>query len=323
VYTATSTPVSVGSLGPFLADNHYSVNILNSGGTFCAQLWKKPNTSIPFNDDTTQVFIGATCATNTATSAKSITAFSLNGVTGSINEAAKTIAMTLPGGTNVTALVAMFMTTGASVKVGEVVQESGTTGNNFSNPMTYTVTAADGSTVAYIVTVTAATGVNLFDGIYIGTWNKTCPTCGVVASAGTFTATLANGVFTNTQFTITSGDSGILFTSGTVSSSGAITGSGNAPSILSCSNSTGTFGGQIIIPITGIAEMNMTYSRVADGGCAAESGTLTAINAVAASSAKAITAFSLDVVAGTINEAAKTIAVTMPNGTNVTSLVAT
>ena len=43
----------------------------------------------------------------------------------------------------------------------------------------------------------------------------------------------------------------------------------------------------------------------------------------APSSSKAITAFSLGGVAGTINETAKTIAVSMPFGTDLTSLVAT
>jgi hypothetical protein len=44
---------------------------------------------------------------------------------------------------------------------------------------------------------------------------------------------------------------------------------------------------------------------------------------VALSSAKAITAFSLAGVTGTINETGKTIAVVMPYGTDVTALVAT
>ena len=50
-------------------------------------------------------------------SAKAITAFSFRlspAVTGTINEAAHTIALTVPFGTNVTALVATFTTTGAS-----------------------------------------------------------------------------------------------------------------------------------------------------------------------------------------------------------------
>jgi Protein of unknown function (DUF1566). len=92
-------------------------------------------------------------------SEKAITAFSLAGVIGTINEAGKTIAVTMPFGTNVTALVATFTTTGASVKVGSTVQISGTTANNFTAPVAYTVTAADDTTVIYTVTVTVAAPV--------------------------------------------------------------------------------------------------------------------------------------------------------------------
>jgi hypothetical protein len=95
-----------------------------------------------------------------AQTAKAITAFRFASpaATGTINENAKTIAVTVPYGTNVTALVATFTTTGSSVKVGSTVQVSGTTANNFTSPVIYTVTAADGSTVSYVVTVTVAGG---------------------------------------------------------------------------------------------------------------------------------------------------------------------
>lgn len=86
-------------------------------------------------------------------SVKAITAFSLAGVDGTINETGKTIAVAMPFGTDVTALVATFTTTGTSVKVGSTVQVSGTTANNFTNSVTYTVTAADASTQDYTVTV--------------------------------------------------------------------------------------------------------------------------------------------------------------------------
>src|SRR5512143_3518214 len=81
-----------------------------------------------------------------ASSSKAIAAFSLNGVTGTINETNKTIAVTMPYGTSVTALVAAFTTTGNSIAVGGTAQVSGTTANDFTSPVIYTVTAADGST---------------------------------------------------------------------------------------------------------------------------------------------------------------------------------
>jgi len=87
-------------------------------------------------------------------SAKAITAFSLNGVAGTINETGKTIAVAMPSGTNVTALVATFTTTGVSVEVGSTLQETGTTANNYTSPVIYTVTAEDATTQNYTVTVT-------------------------------------------------------------------------------------------------------------------------------------------------------------------------
>ncbi|MDD4977634.1 MAG: ice-binding family protein [Gallionella sp.] len=68
----------------------------------------------------------------------------------------KSIDLTLPFGTNLTALVATFKTTGANVTVATVVQTSGVTPNNFGSPVTYSVTAANGIKTTYVVTVTVA-----------------------------------------------------------------------------------------------------------------------------------------------------------------------
>jgi hypothetical protein len=98
-------------------------------------------------------------------SAKDITAFSFtmaanpslpSDVTATIT--GTTITATVPFGTNVTALKATFTTTGASVKVGTTTQVSGTTANDFTNDVTYTVTAADNTTTSYTVTVSIADG---------------------------------------------------------------------------------------------------------------------------------------------------------------------
>jgi uncharacterized repeat protein (TIGR02543 family) len=71
---------------------------------------------------------------------------------GVINEEAnpKTITVTVPHGTAVTALIPVIIHTGASIS-----PESGTT-QDFSSPVTYIVTAEDGSTVEYVVTVNVA-----------------------------------------------------------------------------------------------------------------------------------------------------------------------
>ena len=91
-------------------------------------------------------------------SEKSILTYSLDGVSGTIDETGKTVSVSLPVGTSVTALAATFtLSDGASAKVGQVVQVNGQTPNDFTNPVVYEVIAADGSTQNYTVTVTFAT----------------------------------------------------------------------------------------------------------------------------------------------------------------------
>lgn len=105
--------------------------------------------------------------------AKAITSFTLAGAPRTINEAAGTIAVTVPYGTNVTNLVATFAHTGDSIAVGGVNQISGTTPNDFTSPVTYTVTAADSSAKNYIVTVSVEANSN--NNIGGGTWNPPSP----------------------------------------------------------------------------------------------------------------------------------------------------
>ncbi|MCE9598681.1 MAG: hypothetical protein K8S54_11990 [Spirochaetia bacterium] len=84
-----------------------------------------------------------------------------------------------------TPLVATFTTTGTSVAVGSVVQESGVTSNSYVTNLVYTVTGTDGSTRDYTVTLTAprtyggsslriwlkADELALNDGDTVSTWN--------------------------------------------------------------------------------------------------------------------------------------------------------
>lgn len=81
------------------------------------------------------------------TSDMAITSFRLSGNDGVI--ILSSIAVTVPSGTDVTALAPTIMITGASVSPASGVAQ------NFTNPVTYTVTAGDGSTHDYVVTVTA------------------------------------------------------------------------------------------------------------------------------------------------------------------------
>ena len=87
-----------------------------------------------------------------------ITEFSVPGQTNAtINDTNHTVAITVPYGTVVNNLVATFtLSGGATAKVGDTAQVSGTTSNNFTSPVTYTVTAEDGTGQAWVVTVTIA-----------------------------------------------------------------------------------------------------------------------------------------------------------------------
>ena len=103
--------------------------------------------------------------TPTKSSAKDITAFTFaaasnsalsTNVKGTISGA--NIALTVPANTDVKALVATFsLSAKAKAQVGSTVQTSGTTANDFTNAVTYTVTAEDGTKKTYTVTVTVGT----------------------------------------------------------------------------------------------------------------------------------------------------------------------
>ncbi len=232
--------------------------------------------------------------------AKATTAFSfagLAGAAGTIDETAKTIAVTVPSGTNVTALVATFATTGSSVKVDRTVQTSGTTANDFTSPVAYTVTDANGNTATYTVTVTVAalsakamTAYSFagFPGA-TGTIDEAAKTIAVtVPNATPVTALVATFTTTGT---------------------GAMVGSTAQTSAVTAND----FTNPVAYTVT-----------AADGTTAVYTVTVT----VAAGSAKAISAYSFVGFpgnAGVIDETVtpKTIAVNLPRGTDLTGLVAT
>jgi hypothetical protein len=241
---------------------------------------------------------GDTCPWYPPSSSKAITAYSFvgfPGYAGTINEAAKTIEVTLPFGTNVTNLLAAFTTTGASVKVGTTAQKSGTTPNNFTNPVAYSVTASDGSKATYTVTVTLASNsakaITAFSFVGFpaatGVINEAAKTIGVTLPFGTNLTNLI-ATFTTTGIDVKVG--------ATIQTSGSTANNFTDPV-------------QYIV-------------TAADSSTATYTVTVT----VATTSAKAITAYSFvgfTGAIGVINEAAKTIAVTVPFGTNLTNLIAT
>src|SRR6185369_16342806 len=223
---------------------------------------------------------------------KAITAYSLAGVAGVVNETAKTIVVTMPFGTNLTALVATFSTTGAGLKVGSAVQTSGTTANNFTTPVAYTVTAGDSTTTTYSVTVTvalaSAKAITAFSLAGVaGVVNETAKTIVVTMPSGT-TVTALVATYTTT---------------------------GAGVKVGAVAQTSGTTANNFTTPVA--------YTVTSgDGTTAAYTVTVS----LASSSAKVITAYSFagfTGAAGVINETAKTIAVTVPSGTNVTTLVAT
>jgi hypothetical protein len=242
----------------------------------------------------------AGCAGNDNNSANAITAFSLAGVTGTINNTAKTISVTMPNGTNVTSLIATFTTTGASVTAGTpaVAQTSGTTPNDFTNPVTYTVIAADSTPATYTVTVarSSASAITAFSFVgfpgVAGTITATGPTTNTIAvtmpNTAAITALVATFTTTGTSVTV----NGVTQTSG------------SSPPI--------NFSSPVLYTVT-----------AADGTTQA---TYNVIVTNASSSANAITAYSLKGVTGTIATpvpGTNTITVTLPKGTAVTALVAT
>jgi len=107
--------------------------------------------------DVTKPFIGADEYLYTPSSENDILTFSFAEQTGDavIDANNHTVDIEVFDGTDVTALIASFtISDWASVAIGAAPQESGVTINNFTNPVTYMVTAEDGTPQDWVVTVT-------------------------------------------------------------------------------------------------------------------------------------------------------------------------
>ncbi|WP_256621903.1 PGF-pre-PGF domain-containing protein [Methanolobus chelungpuianus] len=143
------------SLVPSIVHNAASV----SPASGLAQDFTKPITYIVTSSDGAKQSYVVT-VTVAPSSARSITSFRFNGldpdVVGVVNEASKTIVLTVPYGTNVESLVPTIEHTGSGISPNSGVAQ------NFTNPVVYTVTAADKTTQKYTVTVvkTAAPSTN-------------------------------------------------------------------------------------------------------------------------------------------------------------------
>ncbi|MCX6759617.1 MAG: hypothetical protein NT012_03595 [Candidatus Nealsonbacteria bacterium] len=257
-----------------------------------AQNFTSPVTyTVTAANSSTQAY--AVTVTVAAYTDKAITAFTVPDQVGTttINESAKTIALTMPYGTVVTALVPTITI------AGELVRPASLTQTDFTNPVTYTVTAADSLTQAYIVTVTVAanpakviTAFTILDQVGTTTINESAKTIALAMPYGTVVTALV-------------------------------------PTI--------TITGASVSPLSGVANDFTTSSiytvTAADASTQGYTVTVTVNPAPPTSGgggrfysyAKAITTFTIPNQVGTttINESAKTIALTMPYGTVVTALV--
>ena len=226
-----------------------------------------------------------------------ITAYSFSNpaVNGTIN--GNTISLTVPAGTNVTNLIAQFtLSTGASAKVGSTVQVSNQTANNFTNAVTYLVTAEDGTTTkqyTVIVTIQQTTKSNACD---MTSYKLVTPNVNGVFNGNAITLTVPAGTnLTNliAQFTI---------------STGATAKIGN---IIQVSGQTANNFSSIV-----------TYIITAEDGVTTKTYTVNVVTSTSLSSAKDLLTFGFTnpLANGVINGTA--ISVTVPSGTDVSTLVA-
>jgi hypothetical protein len=130
-------------LKPTIADT--GASLTPSSGA--AQDFTKPvNYTVTAQDGSTKTY-GVTI-TVAASSSKTLTQFSVLGINAAINGTA--ITLTVPNGTDRTALVPTITQTGMSVTPASGVAQ------NFTSPVTYTVSAADGTSQAYTATISVA-----------------------------------------------------------------------------------------------------------------------------------------------------------------------
>ncbi len=173
--------------------NFSSVGSPSKYGSWCILEYQNQDIATAPKYQAVMDFITAnpTSVTPPISSTKAITAFSFTtpSATGLVNETNKTVAVIVPSGTSVTALVPDITTTGSSVSPA-----SGTA-QNFTSPVVYIVVAVDGSTQVYTVTVTLTATVATtlcYESWTCGAWSNCSEfsqyrTCTDVNNCGTST----------------------------------------------------------------------------------------------------------------------------------------
>jgi hypothetical protein len=143
-------------------------------------------------------------------SEKQITEFSLASVAGTIDETRKTIAVELPYGTDITALTPVIQTSGKT----KITPAAGKP-QDFTQPVVYTVAAADGSTSRYTVTVTIAPNTEAriiafafkgFSAEALGVIDEAARTITVVVPFGTDVTNLQPGIALSVEATVSPAD---------------------------------------------------------------------------------------------------------------------
>ncbi len=216
-------------------------------------------------------------------SEKAIVSFSIKGVSGTIKESDHTIKVTLPAGTSVTSLTPTI-----AVSQYATVSPASGTARNFSSPVTYTVTAEDGSKQTYTVTVEVERQLSSEKDIIsfivkgnAGVINKTTKTITVNLPSGTSVTSLSPDIYISPYATVSP-----------------------------ASGTARNFSSPVTYTVTAEDGSKQTYTAQV----------VITNETVPLSSAKSITNFILGGVTGVINESASTITVNLPAGTSVTSL---
>ncbi len=211
---------------------------------------------------------------------------------GTVNDGAHTVAITVPFGTAVTALVASFSYNGSAIAISATPQVSGVTANNFTSPVVYTITGTDGTTQTVTVTVTVANNpakdftVFSFDAV---------GAVGIVDTvAQTVTVTVPNG--TALTALVASFTGGASVKVGATSQTTGVT--------------TNDFTNPVVYTITAADTTTKTF---------------TVSVVVASTSSKVLQYFAVTspvAAVGVISEATHSVEVSVPNGTTVTTMVA-
>jgi len=259
------------------------------------------------SDKTTQKYtVSVIVAKN---SEKAITAFTFtttansselnSDVTATIDETNHTISATVPFGTDITTLVATFTSsTDSTVSVGSITQTSGITANDFTSSVTYRVTAADAATQNYNVNISVATSSE-----------KALTTFSFTSTANGTLASDVNGTINESNHTIAVT---VPYNTSVIALIATYATSGSSVSVGGTAQTSGT--------TTNNFTSAVSYSVTAAD--ASEQVYTVTVTVAAASSVKALNTFSINNIAGTINEAGYTISVTVPFGTTLTNLVA-